>query len=221
MEPQTLPKCPQCKQTDQIQKVTATYGANTEEWYETSSSPHRRSQVHHEAHTSLGLKLQPPPQPAGPTHPGLWYGIVAVLVLVVVGPLCSVALIIPLPFILGFIFDPRTLTAALPNIQGMPGGQVLVAVIGGAVLCVGLIGLGVIIWLVVFIKRRFDRDLANYKSKKAIFDEEESPRWQRAKERWEQLYYCLRDDTVFIPAENRAIHAADMEKYLYDPYFRG
>jgi hypothetical protein len=132
-----------------------------------------------------------------------------------------VALVIPLPFILGFIFDPKTVMSAVPNIQGVPGGQTWVAVTGGAVLCVGLVGLGVIIWLALVIKRRFDRDLSNYKSKKVMYDQDELPRWQRAQERWQQLYYCLRDDTVFIPAENRAIHAADMEKYLYDPYFRG
>jgi hypothetical protein len=31
----------------------------------------------------------------------------------------------------------------------------------------------------------------------------------------------MRDETVFIPAENKAVDLDDMGKYLYDPYFKG
>jgi hypothetical protein len=75
-----LPVCPKCKQTDQVQKVTSTYGVNTKEWYETRTSTDADGHTHsyqekHEAHTQLGLKLKPPQQPPQPTHPGIWYGI--------------------------------------------------------------------------------------------------------------------------------------------------
>ncbi len=33
----SLPICPHCKQTDQVQKVSSLYGLNTKEWIETSS----------------------------------------------------------------------------------------------------------------------------------------------------------------------------------------
>jgi hypothetical protein len=71
------------------------------------------------------------------------------------------------------------------------------------------------------VKQRFDLDMKNYRDKKSVWDNEEMPRWQRAKGRWEQLYYCMRDETVFIPAENKAVDLDDMGKYLYDPYFKG
>lgn len=39
--------------------------------------------------------------------------------------------------------------------------------------------------------------------------------WKRALERWKQLYYCQRDDGVFIPAQTRLIHVNEMRAFLY------
>jgi len=215
-----LPTCPACKQTDQVQKVTSTYGINTKEWYEARTSTDADGHTHtyqekHEAHTSLGLRLKPPQQPAGPTHPGLWYGIGMVVFLFVCSMLFPL-LLIPFSFILPFV----GMTSFLPDISGVPSWVVPIVVFGGAGLCGVVVVVGLLVWLGVKVKQRFDRDLANYKSKKAAYDSEDLPRWQRAMERWSQLYYCMRDETIFIPAENRAIKADDMEKYLYDPMFR-
>ena len=219
----SLPTCPQCKQTDQIQKVTSIYGLNTKEWYETRTSTDSDSHTHnyqekHEAHTQLGLKLKPPQQPAQPTHPGIWYGIGGFVALILLVTLCPAVVLIPFSILLPLV---GTASAFFPEIQGIPTWLVSAAVIGLPTLCVAGVGLALLIWLGVKVKQRFDRDMKNYKDKKAIWDRDEMPRWQRARERWEQLYFCLRDETVFIPAENKAIGADDMVKYLYDPYFRG
>ena len=219
----SLPTCPQCKQTDQIQKVTSIYGLNTKEWYETRTSTDSDShtlnyQEKHEAHTQLGLKLKPPQQPAQPTHPGIWYGIGGLVALILLVTLCPAVVLIPFSILLPLV---GTASAFFPEIQGIPTWLVSAAVIGLPTLCVAGVGLALLIWLGVKVKQRFDRDMKNYKDKKAIWDRDEMPRWQRARERWEQLYFCLRDETVFIPAENKAIGADDMVKYLYDPYFRG
>ena len=98
-----LPICPKCQQTDQVQKVTSIYGANTKEWKESSTgidswgntvtTEHLR-----QAHTSLGLKLKLPDEPAGPTHPGLWYGIGGLVVFILTITLCPLAFI-PFSFI--------------------------------------------------------------------------------------------------------------------------
>jgi hypothetical protein len=217
-----LPICPKCKQTDQVQKVTSAYGLNTKEWYETRTSTdsdgHTTSyQERHEAHTQLGLRLKPPPQPAQPTHPGLWYGIGGFIAFVVLTALCPVV-IVPLTLLLPLAGTASTL---IPSIQGFPTWLISVIAIGLPTLCVIVGGLAFLIWLGTKVKRRFDRDLKNYKDKKVIWDHDEMPRWQRAKARWDQLYYCMRDETVFIPAENKAVNMEDMEKYLFDPYFRG
>ena len=217
-----LHTCPKCKQTDQIQKVTSAYGANTQEWTESHARPDawgNLETVHErkEAHTSLGLKLKPPDKPAGPAHPGLWYGIVAFIVIVLGAVLCPIILL-PLIFvILGLFGASVSLPSFMPDISGIPAWAIPVA----ALLCIVLPGLELAAWFGFKIKKRVQRDMKNYKDQKAAFDNDELRRWQRARERWEQLYYCMRDETVFIPAENKAIRADDMEKYLYDPLFRG
>ena len=217
-----LPTCPTCKQTDQIQKVTSLYGVNTKEWYETRTTTDSDGHSHtyqekHEAHTQLGLKLKPPQQPPQPSHPGIWYGIGGFVAFILLSTLCPIVFV-PLSFLIPLA---GTASALIPSIQGLPTWLISAAVIGLPALCVLVAGIAILVWLGIKVKQRFDRDMKNYRDKKAIWDRDEMPRWQRAKERWEQLYFCMRDETVFIPAEKKAITADDMVKYLYDPYFRG
>ena len=97
MQNYSLPTCPACNQTDQIQKVTSLFASNTKEWKETSTgidswgntvtTEHLRT-----AHTTLGLKLKPPAEPASPTHPGLWYGIGGLVLVFLCSILCPIAL---------------------------------------------------------------------------------------------------------------------------------
>ena len=221
--PASLPTCPKCKQTDQIQKVTSLYGLNTKEWYETRTSTDSDGHSHsyqekHEAHTQLGLKLKPPQQPAQPSHPGIWYGIGGFVAFMLLTTLCFPIVFAGFSFLIPLA---GTISALFPSVQGVPTWLISVAGIGLPALCVFGVGAGIFVWLGMKVKRRFDRDMKNYRDKKAIWDRDEMPRWQRAKERWEQLYFCLRDETVFIPAENKAVEVDDMVKYLYDPHFRG
>lgn len=215
-----LPTCPKCKQTDQVQKVTSTYGLNTKEWYETRSTTDADGHTHHyqekhEAHTKLGLRLKPPQQPTSPFHPGLWYGI-GVFVFLFICSMLFPLLLVPL----SFIAPTLGLTAFLPEVSGVPTWVIPVVVLGGGTLCGVVLAIALLFWIGIKVKQRFDRDVANYKAKKAIYDRDDLPRWQRARERWEQLYFCLRDETVFIPSENKAVSVEDMEKYLYDLLFR-
>jgi len=43
----------------------------------------------------------------------------------------------------------------------------------------------------------------------------ECQRWQKARSRWEKLYYCERDDIVFVPGEMTSASVANMNTYLY------
>ncbi|MDP1544857.1 MAG: hypothetical protein Q8L87_02460 [Anaerolineales bacterium] len=221
MDASALPTCPACQQSNQVQKVTSTYGMNTKEWYETVTTTDANGNTHsrqelREAHTKLGLKLKPPAHPPQPTHPGLWYGIGGLIAFILASTLCPIALI-PL----GFIIPLIGASSFVPDVSGIPAWVITTLVIGLPILCIAILGLAGVIWLGSKIKQRFDRDMKSYKDKKALYDRDDRPRWQRAKNRWEQLYYCMRDETIFIPAENKAIKADDMEKYLYDPLFRG
>lgn len=220
----SLPICPTCQQTDQIQKVTSLYASNTKEWKETSSgidswgnsvtTEHLRT-----AHTALGLKLKPPDQPSGPTHPGLWYGFGLLILVFLCSILCPIALsilgvIVP---ILGGLVGGSTL---LPDIAGIPAWAVSILIIFLPTVCITLFGIGLTAWLGVKAKHRFDRDLLNYKNRKADFERDELPRWERAKARWEQLHFCLRDETLFIPGQDKSIPVDEMQKYLFDTRMR-
>lgn len=216
----SLPTCPKCGQTDQVQKVTSTFAANTTEWKErrsrTDAWGHRSTtEETKRAHTVLGLKLKLPDQPAGPTHPGLWYGIGGLVIFILASALCPVALV-PLGFIVPLVGG----STLLPDLNGIPSWAIGLAVILIPTLCVVGLGVVLLIWLGRKAKARFDRDMQGYREKRQAFERDELPRWQGAKSRWEQLYYCMRDETVFIPAEKKAIQADDMVKYLYDPQFR-
>lgn len=211
----SLPICPTCKQSDQIQKVTSLYAVNTKEWDETHSHTdawgHSHSvREHKEAHTSLGLKLKPPPKPATPTHPGFWYGIGGFVALILLTSLCPLAFI-PLSFAVPLIVGAEF----LPKISEVPNWVVTTAAVGAPLLCCGGGALAGLAWLGFKVKGRFERDMKSYREKKALFERDELPRWERARGRWERLYYCMRDETVFMPGENRAVRAEDLERYLY------
>jgi hypothetical protein len=55
---------------------------------------------------------------------------------------------------------------------------------------------------------------ANYKKQVAQL-QVEIPRWERAMQRWSALYYCARDDGVFIPSENTFVPITQMMDYIY------
>jgi hypothetical protein len=216
MEPYRLPVCPKCKQSDQIQKVSALYGMNTKEWTETSTSIDAwghttTSEERRQAHTALGLKLKPPQQPSSPTHPGLWYGIGGFVVLFIGSILCP-ALAAPVPFLLLPLFG---LSAFAPEFQGAPDWQTGALILGGVLLCLVSLGLAAMGWVLWRLKKRYDADLAKFRARKAAYERDDLPRWQRARRRWEQLHFCLRDETLFLPDEGRTIPLEEMEQSLY------
>jgi len=216
-----IPPCPRCKQTDQIQKVTRVYDANTEEWSEEELGMDvfghiEDRHVKHEAHTKLGLKLKPPEEPTPPSHPGIWYGIGILIAIIVISGLCPVV-VVPLAIVIPIVLSN---SSSLPGVFRGQNGTTFAVVIGVAILIGGLIILGLLVWIGYMIKNRFDRDMVIYRDKKETYERDQLGPYQRAKERWEQLYYCKRDDIVFIPAENKAVPIEDLEEYLHDSYYR-
>jgi hypothetical protein len=144
----------------------------------------------------------------------LWYGIGAMVVVVVGTALCPLAFV---PF--SFILPLLTGSALVPDLAGIPTWLLSLAAVGLPSLCIVGLMTGLLVWIGSKVRRRFTSDMKNYHEKKAMFERDEKPRWQAAKARWEQLYYCMRDETIFIPEEMRAVRADDIQKYLYDPQF--
>jgi len=216
-----VPGCPKCKLVDQVQKVSSVYDANTEEWSEEELGMDvfghiEDRQVQHEARTKLGLKLKPPEEPTPPRSPGLWYGIGIAIAIIILAGLCPFA-VAPLAIVIPIVLAN---SSSLPEVFRGHNGTILTVAIGAVVLIGGFIVLGLLVWLGYMLKHRFDRDMANYRDKKETYERDELRPYQRAQERWKQLYYCKRDEIVFIPAENKAIPMEDMEKYLHDPYYK-
>ncbi len=211
-----LPICPKCNQTDQIQKVSSVYGLNTKEWIERSSytdnDGHTQyTEEKHQAHTQLGLKLKPPEKPGSPTHPGIWYAVGIFIILFVLSILCPFG-IIPILIAAG-IFAGSNIE--LPVISSMPAGMLLA--VGGLILLlvgVALIGVGIL------VKRRYDHSMAGYREKKTRYEREELPGWESAMRRWNELYLCLRDETVFRQGVQKIIRLDDLQDYLIDPFYR-
>ena len=219
MQSLSLPTCPACKQTDQIQKVTSLFASNTKEWKETSTgidswgntvtTEHLRT-----AHTSLGLKLKPPEEPASPTHPGLWYGLGGLVLVFLCSILCPISLSVvgAIAPLIGGLIGASTI---LPALAGVPAWLVTSLALGLPILCFGVIVLVLGVWIGSKLKGLFEANMKTYHERKIAFEHDEFPRWQHAKARWELLHYCLRDETLFIPGENKSISVDEMETHLY------
>ena len=39
--------------------------------------------------------------------------------------------------------------------------------------------------------------------------------WEQAIERWDELYYCYRDDGVFLPSQTRFVRVNDLQALFY------
>jgi hypothetical protein len=59
----------------------------------------------------------------------------------------------------------------------------------------------------LFLRRSLGRKKRQYQSG--------YPKWQQAISRWEKLYYCGRDDIIFIPAEKTSANVAELSAYIY------
>jgi hypothetical protein len=48
-----------------------------------------------------------------------------------------------------------------------------------------------------------------------VYVQNHSSDWQKAMSRWELLYYCRRDNILFIPGASRQVAVKDYKAYLY------
>jgi len=211
-----LPICPQCKQTDQVQKISSLYELNTKEWIETQSYTDTDGEIRytdekHQAHTLLGLKLKPPEKPDAPTHPRILYGLLLLIIIILLSVLCPFP-IIPILVVAG-VFSESSFE--IPDIAGIPAGMLL----AGVGLCLLLLVVVALIWGSIVIKRRYNRALADFQEKQTRYQREDLPRWESAIRRWNDLYFCLRDETVFLQGEQKIIRLEDLQKYLLNPYY--
>lgn len=215
--------CPNCGLADPVQKVSVLYEGNTKEWTETTGSGDSRSTVVRQAKTLLGQRLTPPPKPnAGLDPKWIWWGgcgFLAFLALTGGIPACiglAAALLVPLGIVAVGVSETGAVSPGLWEQLNLPdwagwAGAACLGVVGLIVLIVG-------VWLTVrvagWLRTQYTLSMQNHQRRVAE-TEAELPRWERALEKWNQLYYCTRDDVVFV-AGKRAAPSADILKYLYE-----
>jgi hypothetical protein len=61
----------------------------------------------------------------------------------------------------------------------------------------------------------YKKQITEYEQKFELQRSEALRLWGRAMEKWDMLYYCERDDCVFIPQENIYVSASRMSDILY------
>lgn len=212
--------CPTCHQSDQVQKVSGLYNANTKEWVETdyrrdSDGDLRSYSEFHKAQTLLGQQLAPPKEPSPPASPNFALGVWGFILFVVFAAFClplSLIAVIPIGLI-AFDPDQTIFPGSLHDfVARLPPWADTAAL---ALLCLGgLITLVFLVWLVRFARRKYMQNKARYQQKKDEYDRQLLPGWQWAMERWENMYYCARDETVFVPGERSGVHVSEAQTFI-------
>lgn len=77
---------------------------------------------------------------------------------------------------------------------------------GNAIPGLVLIGIGITVYVLTEMSRQ---------GKVNQIEQVEVPKWEKAIQRWNKLYYCHRDDVLFVPEEGIAISKSQMYQYLY------
>jgi hypothetical protein len=230
-QPDTLPSltqssfnstaCPKCNQIDQIQKLTTIVAAGThttsgvtttsgqtniegnQKHYAQGTGYVGSSSLSGKAHSSsstsiniteqsnLAMKLISPSKPQKPTHKKVGFGWWYTLLIFIVGFLVFYGA----GRLLIFIEDHLSL-------RNPPDGLIFIFVLTIS----SIAGFSVANLLRKYIKKsvieprqkqaneKFDAEEKNYKNDMIA--------WEKATTRWNSMYYCYRDDVVFVPGES-------------------
>lgn len=193
--------CPKCQRADAVRKVSAVVAEGTQV-VESSGAAYvpakHGSALIPVAETSvsrsaLAAKLAPPRKPAKP----FGYGCVAVLLMTRLG----LALLASITLLALFLCSyPFMMNVYLQN------NALFIAILVIGIVLIGLMG-------VLTVR-------SGWRDARSTGDERNShePRmqaWERACDRWQQLYYCQRDDGVFIPGHSTFVPVEKMDAYLY------
>lgn len=195
-------RCPLCQRNDRSEKVSAiiknqtgqSEGVVSQQQVSTDSKGLIHTQtvnvpVKTVQTSDLARHLAPPPPPSAPqSKSGNSMILWVIIILLIIG-------------IIGFI-------SSIGINNSSTGVGVVFCGILPALIAVGL-----------FFFWRSSRKKAQEQSKQQQSDIANGyQQWQQAKSRWEKLYYCGRDDIVFIPGEKTSASVADMHTYIYsDP----
>jgi hypothetical protein len=204
-------RCPLCKRNDQVEKATAILNKQTSR--SDGIVPQQRIFTDGQGHTytrmvnvqvqstqtsDLAKRLTPPSAP--PTR-ATGRPIILLLIFAILsfaaGACC-------------FIFSALGLLQSSNFSQPYEqlGSSMTSALVCSIPLVLGAVGMSVL-WF--FLRKKEQQRLAQEQNGINITYR----RWQQALARWQKLYYCGRDDIVFVPGESNCANVSDMLGYLY------
>jgi len=220
-------RCPRCGRNDRAEKVSSIISSQTQ----SINSEELRTEVVYtpdgrrisrqvsvpkiiKQTSELAKKLSPPekpnpiprprlrPNPHEKSNSLLTFGII----LTVISLIASVLLV--LSIIIGVFEDPTLIICLI--------APVLIMLMGG----IGLIIFGIVNGARLKDKNRKAWSAVTQHNRKVLQEWQEAndklmSDWQTAMDRWSALYYCHRDDCVFIPEEGTYAALAKMKDYLF------
>jgi len=204
--------CPKCNHDDRISKVSSIVKSQTRTRKETEwvTETYRDKQGRERSFTAprsfnvveitdLAKRLSPPERPLG--------GDSTFLNCLVYGGLSfflGFILFAAVVYLLFFWFVAPGLT------EGVPPESFIVyklAGVGISLFCC-LWGVPVVLYM-LYIRRKS-------RAANKVYEEIEIPKWNNAMYIWDQLYYCARDDIVFIPG-GTWVSSSNINELLYEP----
>ena len=233
-------RCPVCHRNDRAEKVTAILMAHTHETegvtYTTVASPEQAEDdeqnftervavpIHTSQRSELAKRLAPPQPPV--FHPPSSERTSsrsrnAAIGLIAAGgaclPFALLRMLSLVPAVFGMdIFDPGSFSREDAAIIATSS----LGCLGAAVV---LLAAGLLLFFFVVPKER-EANAAKLLATQARLQEynarvqRETDRYNLAMTRWDQLYYCGRDDCVFLPSTNTYAPLAKLAQYLAGDY---
>ncbi len=188
--------CPICGKTDDIRKISTIVTQGT--------SPYSRSNYQITAQNLLTHYLQPPSPPRLKSSGVIsWSFILALLLLVCI---LSVIGFIALGVLIGWVDGSTTSSLLIGVVDTYPVELIFRMLLGMEIM--------VILALLLHAYRGAIR-----KAKQASLQQENNERhgrWKQAMDRWNNMYYCYRDDVVFLPGHSQKYaQPAYMSTLLY------
>ena len=222
-------KCPICNRNDRAEKVTAILRSQTQNsegmTYQTQTVmvqvgkemrqvnkqvavPVKTSQM-----SELAKHLALPPRPQFDSTPDIKDGASHIALIS--------AIIVAIIALVGFVCAGIMALSLLASSSNVVSDSIIFFLLIGSI---SIIPLAVSILLFIFIvpkQRKSNMEKkAIAESKRLEFQKasaEQEKRWQMAVDRWNNLYYCGRDDCVFLPGANTSASITDIAKYIFRP----
>jgi hypothetical protein len=206
-------RCPLCKRNDQVEKVSAILNKQTsqsdgytpqqEVYSDSDGHAHSRTvnvPTHTTHKTDLARRLDPPQEPDEPKGGCVWIIFVIAIILSVPVFVCTFMGIAGISFGFSPLFGKESLAQILVFIPPL--------------FCASIAALFILIIMFLVWKYSKKKDEARVIQEKIIFAQKYRD-WQQAYSRYVNLYYCGRDDIVFIPGEKTSANVVHMMEYLY------